>query len=232
MTINGDIYIDNESSNGRVDRWTTNTNTSAPVMYVNSGCSGLFVDVMDTLYCSMFTAHQVVSKSLNSNSNITTIVAGTGCNGSTSNMLDEPYGIFIDINFDLYVADAKNSRIQLFRLGQLDAVTVAGNGSANVTIALTYPTGIVFDADGYLFIIDLVDSRVVGSGPNGFRCLVGCSGGGSASNQLSGPRSLSFDSDGNMFVTDRDNSRIQQFILSTNSCSKHSTMKATSISQN
>ena len=37
-----------------------------------------------------------------------------------------PRGIFVDTNLDLYVADRYNHRVQLFRSGQLDAVTVAG----------------------------------------------------------------------------------------------------------
>jgi hypothetical protein len=221
VTINGDIYVDNGGSNGRVDKWTLNSNTSVPVMYVKSSCYGLFVDINDTLYCSMGHQHKVVKKWLNDNINASTMVAGTGLSGSASNMLYEPHGIFVDINFDLYVADAYNNRIQLFLSGQSYGITVAGSGSSTTTIALSYPAGVVLDADKYLFIVDQNNHRVVGSGPNGFRCLVGCSGSsGSASNKLNYPGTLSFDSFGNIFVTDWDNHRIQKFVLSSNSCGK------------
>ena len=119
VTTNGDIYVDNEYSNGRVDKLTLNENTSVPVMYVDDICYGLFVDISNTLYCSMETSHKVVSKSLNDISNMTSIAAGTGCSGSTPNTLSSPTGIFVNTNFDLYVADTNNSRIQLFQLGQL-----------------------------------------------------------------------------------------------------------------
>jgi hypothetical protein len=136
-------------------------------------------------------------------------------------MLNYPQGIFVDINLDLYVADCRNNRIQLFQSEQLDAITVAGSGSLNTTISLNCPTGVVLDADGYLFIVDSGNNRIVGSGSDGFRCLVGCSNStGSASNQLDGPRTLSFDSYGNMFVTDYGNNRIQKFSLLTNSYGK------------
>ena len=47
VAINGDIYVDNGLSNGRVDKWTLNGTTSVPVMYtyVNAACFGLFVDI-------------------------------------------------------------------------------------------------------------------------------------------------------------------------------------------
>ena len=232
VTTAGDIYVDADGSTGRIDKWTWNSTSGIPVMYTCNKCLDIFVDNDDNLYCSMHDGHQVVRISLQNASNALTIVAGTGSAGSASNKLDRPWGIFVDLNFDLYVADHWNHRIQLFRLGQLNAVTVAGNRSANVTITLDRPSGIVLDADGYLFIVNYANHRVVGSGPNGFRCLVGCSGNGAAPNQLSHPTSLSFDGDGNIFVIDEGNHRIQKFLLSTNSCSECSTMKAMSIIPN
>jgi sugar lactone lactonase YvrE len=221
VTSNGDIYVDNGGSNGRVDKWTLTANVSVPAMYVSSTCYGLFVDITNTLYCSMDVHCQVIKRWLDDQSNITTIVAGNGSCGSTSNMLNGNNGIFVDINLDLYVADQANNRIQLFRLGQLNGITVVGSESANLTIALHNPTGVVLDADNYLFIVDKGNNRIVGSGPNGFRCLVGCSeSSGLASNQLSNPMTFSFDSYGNMFVTDYSNNRVQKFVLSTNSCGK------------
>jgi hypothetical protein len=219
VTIAGDIYVNNGYMSGRVDKWTSNATNSTPAMYVSSACFGLFIDVYDNLYCSICVHHQVVMKSLQSSVSTSAIVAGTGCAGSASNMLDCPEGIFVDINLNLYVADSNNNRIQFFVAGQLIGTTKAGNGTSG-TISLAFPTGITLDADGYLFIVDSNNNRVVGSGPNGFRCLVGCSGTGLASNQLAHPQTLSFDSYGNMFITDRANDRIQKFLLATNSCSK------------
>jgi len=221
VATNGDIYVDNGLNNGRVDKWTMDANTSVPAMSVNSSCYGLFVDINDTLYCSTPDLHQVVKRSLNDNMTAPTLAAGTGIPGATSNLLNQPYGIFVDVNFDLYVADYGNNRIQLFGVGQLNATTVAGSSSLNTTIALNNPYGIVLDADNYLFIVDSGNARIVGSGPNGFRCLVGCSGSGPAFNQLDGPSDLSFDSYGNIFVTDFYNNRVQEFILLTNSCGKY-----------
>jgi hypothetical protein len=221
VTTNGDIYIDNGASNGRVEKWTSCTNTWTPVMYVNTSCFGLFVDIHNTLYCSMPYNHQVVKKWLNDNANTSLIAAGTGTLGFASNTLHNPHGIFVDTNFDLYVVDSGNNRIQLFQSGQLNAITVAGTGSLNITIILDGPTGIVLDANKYLFIVDCHNHRIIRSGPTGFRCIVGCSSAsGSSSYQLSYPQTLSFDSYGNIFVADTNNNRIQKFILEDNFCSK------------
>ncbi len=212
VTLNGDIYIDDGYLNGRVQKWIAKTNTFVTVMNVNSSCYGLFVDTNDNLHCSMYDDDQVVKRSLN-DPEMTSIVvaAGTGLPGSAVKELNGPWGIFVDVNFDLYVADSENNRVQLFQPGTSNGITVAGILSLNPTIDLLCPTGIVLDAEKYLFIVDYGNDRIVGSGLNGFRCLVGCYGQGLQSNQLSLPVSFSFDRSGNMFVADSGNSRIQKF---------------------
>ncbi|CAF4176151.1 unnamed protein product [Adineta steineri] len=221
VTSNGDIYIDDGEKNGRVQKWDAKTSTCATVMNVNTSCFGLFVDINDTLYCSMPDYNQVVKRSLNDSVMTSNrVAAGTGIQGPASNELDAPFGIFVDVNLDLYVADCANDRVQLFQSGESNGITVAGRRSLNPTIILDRPSGIVLDAEKYLFIVELINSRIVGSGVNGFRCLVGCYGEGSQSNQLYYPFSFSFDHSGNMFVIDAENSRIQKFLLMKDSFSK------------
>ncbi|CAF1138854.1 unnamed protein product [Adineta steineri] len=211
---NGDIYIDDGAINRRVQKWIAETNNFVTVMIVNSSCWGLFIDINDTIYCSMSDRYQVVKRSLiNSMMTSNHVAAGTGIQGSDSNQLGSPRGIFVDVNLDLYVADFRNNRVQLFQSGEPNGITVAGSGSLNPTITLNRPNGIVLDAEKYLFIVDLGNSRIVGSSLNGFRCLVGCYGEGPKSNQLIIPISLSFDRSGNMFITDQGNDRVQKFLL-------------------
>ncbi len=129
VTINGDIYVENGLSNRRVDKSTLNTTQSITVMDVMESCWGLFVDLNDNLYCCMNYKHQVIKKSLNSTTDTSTIAAGNGSGGLLPNTLFFPSGIFVDINFDLYVADSGNSRIQRFKSGELNATTLAGTGA-------------------------------------------------------------------------------------------------------
>ena len=219
VTNTGDVYVDNGRSYHRIDKWKSNTTNSVPAMYVDATCFGVFIDTNNTLYCCMQTYHQVIKQSLNSSGNMSIIAAGIGLNGSDSSMLSAPKGIFIDIYFNLYVADCGNHRIQRFRSDPYNGTAVVGNGASG-TITLKCPTGVVLDADGYLFIVDSYNHRIVGSGPDGYRCLVACSGMGSSSTALAYPNTLSFDSHGNIFVTDWNNNRIQKFLLATNSCGK------------
>ncbi|CAF4612060.1 unnamed protein product, partial [Rotaria sp. Silwood2] len=213
VTINGDIYVDNGNLNQRVDKWILNGTTSSSAMYVKQECFGIFVDINNNLYCSMYYVHQVATKSLNGNSSMWIVSAGTGCAGSASNQVYYPRGIFVDTDLNLYVAECGNNRVQLFQSGQVTAMTVAGDAAAG-TISLYCPSGVVLDGNGYLFIVDSYHHRIVAQSPNGFRCIIGCSAvAGSTSSQLNNPSHLSFDSYGNIFVTDRDNSRVQKFIL-------------------
>jgi sugar lactone lactonase YvrE len=218
-TITDNIYVGSSEENGAVNKWTLNLTTNILVMVTGSPCYGLFVDVSNTLYCSIRDNHQVVKKWLDDGMTTSAIIAGKTDPSFDSDSLNLPHGIFVDINFDLYVADSGNNRVQLFKLGQLVATTVAGNGASD-TIPLSYPTGVVLDANNYLFIVDSGNNRIIGAGPNGFRCVIGCFGSGPAPNQLVSPKSMAFDSDGNIFVTDLGNQRIQKFVLATNSCSK------------
>ncbi|CAF1443908.1 unnamed protein product [Adineta steineri] len=221
VTLNGDIYIDDGYENGRVQKWIVETSTFVTVLNVNSQCEGLFVDIHDTLYCSISNYHQVVKRSLNDAAmSLNDVAAGTGTAGSASNELNDPGGIFVDVNLDLYVTDCQNHRVQLFQSEESNGITVAGSESLYPTIKLRCPSGIVLDAEKYLFIVDNNNHRIVGSSLNGFRCLVGCYGEGSQSNQLAKPFSLSFDRSGNIYVTDPYNGRIQKFLLMKDSFGK------------
>ena len=196
VTMNGDIYVNTEY--GSVDKWIRENETWTSVMMnVTSTCYAIFIDIYESLYCSILDKHRIHKKWPNG----TTITVA----GSELNTLNHPWGIFVDINLDLYVADFGNNRIQLFRLNQRNGITVAGNGSSRLTIELNEPIGVVLDGDRHLFIVDRGNHRIIGSDENGFRCI---------NDKLSSPVTMSFDSCGNIYVTDRDNNRIQKITLS------------------
>lgn len=217
VTTSDDIYVSDSTFIYRIDNSTLNTTNHVTFMNTTGECISMFIDFTNTLYCSMDWKHKVVKLLLDYESNIEEIIAGNGTNGSTSDLLWHPNGIFVDTKLNLYVADSENNRIQLFQPAHINGETVAGNKVLSIN-GLNFPTAIVLDADGHLFIADRDNHRIIRSVPNGFQCIVGCSGqSGSASHQLHKPRALWFDSFGNIFVLDKMNHRIQKFLLLTNS---------------
>jgi DNA-binding beta-propeller fold protein YncE len=153
--------------------------------------------------------------SLNNNDSILMGAAGIGCAGSLSDMLNQPFGIYVDDNFNLYVADSGNNRVQRFPDG------VSNGVSETTSFILNKPTGVILDGDGYLFIVDSGNQRIIRSGPNGYECLIGCSMPScTLPTQLCDPLTAIFDSNGNIFVTNQNTNGIQKFVLSTNSCGK------------
>ena len=214
----GEVFagIINTMNVSRLHKWAVNATTSTLFATTATLSYGLFIDDADRLYYSLDEAFIVMRIALDGSLNST--VAGTGTAGNSSTQLIGPAGIFVTTNYNLYAADFGNNRIQMFPSGQMTATTVAGV-TASGTITLAGPKGVVLDAGGYMFIVDRYYNRVVGQGPDGFRCIVGCTlVNGSASDQLSMPSSLSFDSYGNIFVVDTGNRRVQKFLLATNSC--------------
>ena len=225
VSSTGDVYVDNGFALGRVEAWPSNATQFNNSWNVNGSCFALFLVHDNTLYCSLGSLHRVVNISLAYPSTSPSTVAGSGVNGSSSDMLRDPHGIFVTPNtLDLYVADSGNDRIQMFAYGRLNGTTVAGAGAPG-TVSLNQPRAVILDAAGVLFIVDTMSHRIVTSWSHGFRCIAGCAGtSGSTSSKLNTPVSLSFDRDGNLLVVDQGNARIQNFSVARNSCGKCSSL--------
>lgn len=216
---NGDIYFANGLPD-QIRRITPMNMSNRTIATIQNNSLGLFVDTNNTIYCSIDQGHVVVKKSLDDINSPLIRVAGNGTSGTGPFLLNQPRGMFVDHEFNLYVADRINNRIQRFSYGQLNGTTVVGNSVAG-SVALRSPTSVMFDADGYIFIADSGGDRIIGSGPHGFRCLVGCTGSaGPGADELNNPQTFYFDSYANIFVTDRSNNRIQKFLFASNFCGK------------
>lgn len=216
----GEIYIEDASNNGWIKKWSLDGLRSQVVAYIPTNCRGLFIDIANTLYCSLTSIHLVVKKPLNDNSTTMSVAAGIGTPGSKPMELNGPFGIFVDTRLRLHITDYSNHRVQLFLPGSSNGTTIVGRfGRYNIT--LNRPTSVVLDADDNMFIVDSYNHRIIYASPYSVRCIVGCSGtNGSASDQLNVPNSMSLDSFGNIYVADSINQRIQKFSLATNSCGK------------
>lgn len=225
VTVTGDVYIANGWKKNTVDKWTLNGTNEIPVMNCDRTCASLFVDISNNLYCSIMDHHQVVMKSLNETNTAYAVIAGNDRkkNGKSEYSLHHPIGIFVDINFDLYVADSRNNRIQLFTKGSKQGKTKIGQ-----YFKLNKPTGVVLDGDGYLFIVDQFNKRIIRANSTNFQCIIGCyqrylkkgqQRSGGKPDKSYNPITMRFDSHGNIFVVEMlgNNARIKKFDLIGNS---------------
>ena len=160
---------------------------------------------------------------------IITTVAGNGTayyNGDNITAvgaeLNNPSGVAVDGNGNLFIADTYNYRIRKVSGGII--TTVAGNGEGyfygdNVAASsaeLGSPTSVAVDANGNLFIADSVNNRirevsggiittVAGNGTPGYADNVAATG-----PVLNYPRGVAVDASGNLFIADGNNGRIRK----------------------
>ncbi|CAF1274492.1 unnamed protein product [Adineta steineri] len=91
-----------------------------------------------------------------------TVAGGNGC-GQELNHLNHPFGIFVDNDKSVYIADFSNHRIVKWKSNSNTGQIIAGgNGKGNQNNQLSRPTDIVFDKENNSFIIsDYGNNRVI-----------------------------------------------------------------------
>jgi NHL repeat len=157
----------------------------------------------------------------------TTVTVNTG--GRSANSLFAPWGVAVDSEDNLYVADRSNNRVLFFKQGETSASRVYGqNGNfttstpATTATALSTPQGVALDRHDNLYVADAGNNRVLFYPANSTTAtkVYGQSGsfttntannGGVGANSLDGPKSVALDPSGNLFVVDHDNNRVLEF---------------------
>ncbi|CAF1246558.1 unnamed protein product [Adineta ricciae] len=137
--------------------------------------------------------------------------------GSGANQLLYPYGVFVDARASntLYIADTHNHRIQKWLPSATSGITVAGQTSicGNGYNQLCYPVSVVGDSNGYIYITDSFNSRIMRwmLGSSYGTVATGSSTVGVLPNQLNYPNYVGLDATGALIVVDTYNNRIQKF---------------------
>jgi hypothetical protein len=207
VLITSQTFVQKWFKNGTMSTTVSGTTTLGTSYY-------MFMDSFSNLYISDYYNTQVLCFAWNSVSN-GTIVAGDGTAGSGNTQLNQPYGIFVDINSTVYVADGGNHRIQKWAFGASFGVTVAGTGVSGTSLTqLSSPSAVVVDANGYMYINEMQNSRITRWAPDSTigECIAACTGtSGNDNNQLFWPQDLAFDSKNSLYVSDGSNNRVQKF---------------------
>ena len=205
-----------DSYNYRIQKWSLNgTNPSTvPGAGTFGDCEYMFIDQYGYLYLSDSDNHQVIRFA--PNSSVFLIIAGTGSAGSGSKQLNTPYGIYVDDNRTLYIADFYNNRIQMWKYNATSGLTVAGvNGSSGSSLnRLNGPGAVVVDTNGYMYIVDSLNNRIVRWASNSTIgvCIAACTNtAGTNANQLNNPAAVVFDNNGSLYVADQSSHRVQKF---------------------
>ena len=161
-------------------------------------------------------------------------MAGNGVAGfagdsgpSYTALLSHPYGVAVDAQGNLYVADLGNGRIRKISTdGTIRTVagggTIApggtGDGGPATSAQLLQPRNVAVDPDGTLYISDFGAQRVYRVTPGGILTTLAGTGsagfsgdGGSAQlAQLKSPAGLASDANGALYIADSANNRIRR----------------------
>ncbi len=182
---------------------------------------------------------------VNASSGIISTVAGNGsaCASSTATcgdggqgtaaQLNQPNGLTVDANGNLYISDTLDNRIRMINKASGIITTVAGtgtaaysgDGAAATSAALNTPFQIQLDAAGDLYIADKGNNaiRFVSAATGNISTIAGngtvcttvpspaCGDGGPANvSAFSGPNGVALDVNGNIYVAEAGTNRVRK----------------------
>jgi gliding motility-associated-like protein len=156
-------------------------------------------------------------------------IAGIGVTGAVNGAanvasFNEPYGLAIDNQGNLYVGDGKNNLVRKITPAGVVS-TLAGSGSAGnadgISTAASFnnPSGLATDALGNVYVADYFNNVIRKITPTGVvTTLTGTGTAGKNDGALNvatfrGPFNLAFDADGNIIVTETGNYLVRKVTL-------------------
>lgn len=240
---NGNLYV-SDSLNHRVQLFTNGSlvgttlvgtgmpkrikkKTNIIVLRLFLGTSGSSINELNTprglarnpTSGALYIADSVNNRVMSYLSNVINVVAGGNGAGGLNTQLYYPMGLAFDASSSsLYISNYYCHNIVRWVLNATIWTLVAGGpncAAGSTSILFTYPTGIMLDPMGNLYVADYSNHRIQMFERgifNGSTILGETSTYGSLSNLLYNPYFVAFDSDFNLYVADTSNHRIQKFL--------------------
>jgi sugar lactone lactonase YvrE len=186
---------------------------------------GVAVDGSGNVYVADRSNHRI--RKITPAGAVTTLAGSTEgfANGTgTAAQFNDPIGITVDVNGNIYVTDTDNNKIR--KVTPAGVVTILAGSTAGFadgigTVAqFNYPYGITVDASGNVYVADRNNHKIRKISPAGAvntiaGSTLGFLNGAGTIAQFNEPSGIAIDLNGNLFVSDAINHKIRK-ISSTN----------------
>lgn len=211
ITPTGTVTTFAGSTQGHLDVYRTNSRFSSPY--------SLALAADGSLYVADTNNHSI--RVIRPNGLVNTLVGGQGYADGTGGAarFQNPYGLTVAPDGNIYVADTVNHRIRrVTPTGTVTTLAGGNNGYSDGTggaAAFSYPTGIVAADDSTLYVTDLGNGRIRAVTPTGTVTTVagtageGFADGTGAAARFNNPWGIVVGSDGTVYVADTRNHRIR-----------------------
>ncbi|BDD12615.1 hypothetical protein FUAX_50470 (plasmid) [Fulvitalea axinellae] len=196
---------------------------------------GVVVDGSGNVYVADYDNHRIrkISKGSGGTINVSTLAGSGGAgfldgDGAMAKFYF-PYGVAVDAEGNVYVADFDNSRIRKIVQnpgGTVSVSTLAGIGTPGFqdgsggTAKFKSPTGVAVDASGNVYVADRTNHRIrkITQNSDGTASVSTLAGTGAldfqdgdgATAKFSFPTGVAVDASGNVYVADRGNNRVRK----------------------
>lgn len=171
--------------------------------------TGMAVDSKGFVYAAEQLNHRVQKFDGNG-----TFVTAWGQKGTRKGKFTFPYGVAVDPQGDVYVVDKGNNRIQKFTslglLAKWKTQKLLREGRKITMIQLNRPTDIIVDSQGFLYVADTGNNRIMKFDKDG-KFVTQWGKFGSGVGEFSSPEGICLDPQSFVYVADTDNHRIQIF---------------------